>query len=54
MTNAALFPGLGSQMVGMLNELSEIYPSVRKTFEAASDVLGYNLWKLVQEGPAEE
>ena len=54
MTNAALFPGQGSQRIGMLNELSEIYPLVRKTFETASDVLGYNLWKLVQEGPAEE
>ena len=51
MTNAALFPGQGSQKVGMLNELSEVYPLVGETFEAASGVLGYDLWKLVQEGP---
>ena len=54
MTNAAVFPGQGSQKVGMLNELSEVYPLVGETFEAASGVLGYDLWKLVQEGPTEE
>ena len=54
MTNAAVFPGQGSQKVGMLNELFEVYPLVGETFEAASGVLGYDLWKLVQEGPTEE
>ena len=54
MTSAALFPGQGSQKVGMLNELSKVYPLVGKTFEAASGVLGYDLWKLGQEGPTEE
>ena len=54
MTNAAVFPGQGSQKVGMLNELSEVYPLVGETFEAASGVLGYDLWKLVQDGPTEE
>ncbi len=48
-----VFPGQGSQSVGMLAELAGAYPVVRDTFSAASDVLGYDLGKLAQEGPAE-
>lgn len=48
---AFVFPGQGSQAVGMLAELAEFQPQVRETFTQASDVLGYDLWRLVQEGP---
>ena len=51
---AMIFPGQGSQTVGMLAELSGDYPIVQETFKQASEVLGYDLWQLVQEGPAEE
>lgn len=51
---AMVFPGQGSQTVGMLAELSAEYPVVQQTFAQASDVLGYDLWALVQQGPAEE
>lgn len=49
-----VFPGQGSQAVGMLAELATEYPVVEETFKQASDVLGYDLWQLVQQGPAEE
>ena len=49
-----VFPGQGSQTVGMLAELASDYPIVQETFKQASEVLGYDLWQLVQEGPAEE
>ncbi|MCU7553961.1 ACP S-malonyltransferase [Alteromonas sp. ASW11-19] len=45
---ACVFPGQGSQTVGMLKELADAYPSVTETFQEASDVLGYDLWALVQ------
>ncbi len=51
---AVVFPGQGSQSVGMLAGLAEAYPVVRDTFSAASAVLGYDLGKLALEGPAEE
>ena len=51
---AMVFPGQGSQTVGMLAELAGNYPIVQETFKQASEVLGYDLWQLVQEGPAEE
>ncbi len=50
---ALVFPGQGSQQVGMLRELAERYSVVRTTFEEAADALGYDLWQVVQEGPAE-
>ncbi|WP_458526384.1 ACP S-malonyltransferase [Onishia taeanensis] len=50
---ALVFPGQGSQQVGMMRELAERYSVVRTTFEEASDALGYDLWHVVQEGPAE-
>ena len=50
---AVVFPGQGSQSVGMLAELAEHFPAVKDTFEEASSVLGYDLWSLVQDGPLE-
>ncbi|MCU7810314.1 MAG: ACP S-malonyltransferase [Candidatus Thiodiazotropha sp. (ex Notomyrtea botanica)] len=52
-TFSIVFPGQGSQSVGMLGALSESYPSVTETFSEASEALGYDLWELVQNGPAE-
>ncbi|WP_034914087.1 MULTISPECIES: ACP S-malonyltransferase [Erwinia] len=51
---AMVFPGQGSQTVGMLAELAKEYSLVEKTFAEASDALGYDLWALVQNGPTEE
>lgn len=48
---AFLFPGQGSQSVGMLAELAPNFPLIVETYQEASDILGYDLWKLVQEGP---
>jgi [acyl-carrier-protein] S-malonyltransferase len=46
-----VFPGQGSQSVGMLAALAAAQPVVRTTFEEAARVLGYDLWALVSEGP---
>ncbi len=54
MALALVFPGQGSQSVGMLAELSEQHAVVRRTYEEASAVLGYDLWKLTANGPAEQ
>lgn len=51
---AVVFPGQGSQALGMLADLAANYPVVEDTFAEASAVLGYDLWQLVQQGPAEE
>ncbi|QBF81483.1 [acyl-carrier-protein] S-malonyltransferase [Shewanella maritima] len=51
---AFVFPGQGSQAVGMLAELAESQPVVAQTFAEASEALGYDLWELVQQGPAEK
>ena len=51
---AMVFPGQGSQTVGMLKDLADNYPIVKSTFAEASEVLGYDLWALIQTGPAEE
>ena len=51
---AFVFPGQGSQTVGMLADLAAENPQVEATFREASDALGYDLWQLVQQGPAEE
>jgi len=51
---AFVFPGQGSQSVGMLNDLAASYPEVKHTFERASDALGKDLWSIVAEGPEEE
>ncbi|WP_163922135.1 ACP S-malonyltransferase [Photobacterium sp. Alg240-V54] len=51
---AIVFPGQGSQTVGMLADLAEQFDVVKQTFAEASDALGYDLWALVQNGPAED
>lgn len=48
---AFIFPGQGSQSVGMLSELSTRYPLIKETYQEASDVLGYDLWALTENGP---
>lgn len=53
MALAFVFPGQGSQSVGMLSDLATDHPVVRSTFDSASGVLGYDLWLLAQQGPAE-
>jgi [acyl-carrier-protein] S-malonyltransferase len=50
---AFVFPGQGSQKVGMLAAAHEAYEAVRDTFAEASDTLGYDMWALVQDGPQE-
>lgn len=54
MSLAFVFPGQGSQSVGMLAELASAESQVEATFAEASAALGYDLWKIVAEGPAEE
>jgi [acyl-carrier-protein] S-malonyltransferase len=51
---AFLFPGQGSQAVGMGKELAEKYPAARKTFDEADESLGYRLSQLCFEGPEEQ
>ena len=50
---ALVFPGQGSQSIGMLAELSELHPSIKAAFEEASDGAGVDLWALSQAGPEE-
>jgi [acyl-carrier-protein] S-malonyltransferase len=50
-TLAFVFPGQGSQSLGMLAELAELHPQVRDTFNEASDGAGADLWALSQGGP---
>ena len=50
---AFLFPGQGSQAIGMMAELSHEFPVVGNRFQEASDVLKFDLWKLVSDGPIE-
>lgn len=50
---AFVFPGQGSQQVGMLQAMSQFSPLVHSTYEEASEALGYNLWALASEGPSE-
>lgn len=51
---AVVFPGQGSQAVGMLSDVAQQHHEVVDTFSEASSILGYDLWKLVKNGPAEE
>ena len=51
---AFVFPGQGSQAVGMLAEMAAAWPVIEETFGEASAALGYDLWALTQQGPAEE
>ncbi|CEK10814.1 ACP S-malonyltransferase [Legionella hackeliae] len=52
MSNSAfVFPGQGSQSVGMLADFADSYPLVQDTFSLVSEAVGYDLWQLIQEGP---
>jgi len=51
---AIVFPGQGSQAVGMLGDLSNTFKQIKETFDEASDALGRDLWALAQNGPIEE
>ncbi|MDD4864784.1 MAG: ACP S-malonyltransferase [Alishewanella agri] len=51
---AIVFPGQGSQSVGMLADLYQNYPLVQDTFNEASAALGYDLWALIANGPEEQ
>ena len=46
-----VFPGQGSQSVGMLSELASDFDEVKNAFDEASEVLGLDLWQLTQDGP---
>ncbi|MEL0585435.1 MAG: ACP S-malonyltransferase [Candidatus Thiodiazotropha sp. (ex. Lucinoma kazani)] len=48
-----VFPGQGSQSIGMLSALAEAHPVISQTFTEAADTLGYDLWSLTQNGPVE-
>jgi len=50
---AFVFPGQGSQSLGMLSDLADSYAEVKHTFERASDALGQDLWSIVTQGPEE-
>lgn len=54
MSKAFLFPGQGSQSVGMLAELGQNHTLVLDTFAEASEVLDFDLWQLIQQGPEAE
>ncbi|MDX2345860.1 MAG: ACP S-malonyltransferase [Legionella sp.] len=51
---AFVFPGQGSQALGMLDALNAEYPVVQEAFTCVSDALGYDLWQLTQTGPIEQ
>jgi [acyl-carrier-protein] S-malonyltransferase len=53
MSLAFVFPGQGSQSVGMLSALARVSPVIESTFADASTVLGYDLWRRCQDGPVE-
>src|SRR5687768_3514803 len=50
---AFIFPGQGSQQVGMLADIAMRWPEMLGTFTEASEALGYDLWKMIQTGPQE-
>ena len=52
--SALVFPGQGSQSVGMLADVAREFSEIEATFAEASSVLQFDLWKLTQEGPGEE
>lgn len=53
-TTAFIFPGQGSQTVGMGRELAEAYPIAKETFDEADALLGFSLSQLMWDGPAED
>ncbi len=54
MSYGFIFPGQGSQSVGMMADLAENFPIVKTLYEEASHILGYDLWQIVQDGPEEK
>ncbi len=54
MTTAIVFPGQGSQSLGMMSEFYEKYDYVKNVYTRASKVLGYDLWALITDGPIEK
>lgn len=46
-----VFPGQGSQSLGMLKSVNDAYPIVKQAFDEASSILGFDAWALAQEGP---
>ncbi len=54
MNIVVVFPGQGSQSIGMLSDYAKTWPQVEETFKQASDVLGYDCWDIVCNGPAEK
>jgi len=51
---AFVFPGQGSQSIGMLAELAAVHPEVQATFEEASQGAGLDLWSLASQGPEDQ
>jgi [acyl-carrier-protein] S-malonyltransferase len=54
MSLAFVFPGQGSQSVGMMDGLAQAYPLIEETYAQASAALGYDLWQIVTAGPDEK
>lgn len=53
MSLAFVFPGQGSQSVGLLAALAQTYPQVQETFAEAAEALGRDIWTIAQQGPEE-
>lgn len=53
-TLAFVFPGQGSQKVGMLADIAAQHPVIQETFGEASEALGYDMWSLIQQGEQEQ
>jgi len=51
---AVVFPGQGSQSVGMLSDYAQTWPQIEQTFAEASAIVGYDLWDICRHGPAEK
>ncbi len=54
MNIVVVFPGQGSQSIGMLSDYAETWPQIEETFKQASDVLAYDCWDIVCNGPVEK
>lgn len=54
MKTAFIFPGQGSQAIGMMADLAEAHSVVKDTFNEASQVLGLDMWAMCQDGPVED
>jgi len=54
MNIVVVFPGQGSQSIGMLSDYAETWPQIQETFQQASDALGYDCWDIVCNGPEDK